>query len=113
MTGFPIHLKDATGLRKTISRTHPVPVEIRGMDDLVAVNDSVHDAAGQNGVYLDRLGSRNVAALFETCRALSVEIWWASWASCGQIEMTRKAIVRCVIGLGIVQVGLFILDKVI
>ena len=109
MTGFSLRVQDGkSGIWRTLSRNNPLPVEIKGMDDLVAVNGSVTDAANRNEHDIKMAVQQLSVAIW----AAKSEAWHNTWAVCGQETLTRRAMVWCAVGLGVLQVVLFILDKV-
>jgi hypothetical protein len=83
------------GTYQVISDGNPVPVTVRGMpalqDDVVA--------------HLDILARAMRETSAEDTNRINVELWWLSWAACGQIEKTRKALLWCFAGMGLLQLA--------
>ena len=94
---FEYGVQRPDGTYQVISEQNPVPVTIRGLPTLQdEICSTINNASAQQLKWIGWLGENASSE----ARGHNVELWWASWAICGQIEMTRKAIIWCAAGLG-------------
>lgn len=108
---FPFQRPDGT--YDSVNEHNPVPVIVR---DLGSLHDDVLDAinrAATRQIEAARDNAGDVASAVQSEAYISnVERWNEVWAICGQVQIARQAIVWCAIGLGLLQVVLFVLSEV-
>lgn len=103
---FQIGVQRPDGTYQVICEDNPVPVTVHGLPTISdGIQATINNATAK---HIEAAGN-DTAAIIEAERQTMVELWWASWAICGQIELTRKAIVWAAVGMGILLVTLFIM----
>jgi len=103
---FEYSMQRPDGTYQIVGEGNPIPVTVRGLPQF---HDDVQAAINSAASRRIEAGDWNAAAIVEADRKVMVELWWASWAICGQIEMTRKAMVWAMVGLG----ALFVVSEVL
>ena len=95
---FFYRFQRSDGTYDAVSEHNPVPVNVRGLENLRGDVVSAIDRAAE------KVAKDVIAAAEHEAYVASVRQWHDTWAIAGQIEMTRKAMIWCTVGLGAVIV---------